>query len=76
MGDELKALVRLVAAVGLVCALVAAIVVQIRIRMSWSKRPHSFLSRLMFYENTKEHNLFVVLVIIVVVLGHIVVDWN
>jgi len=76
MGDELKVLIRVVAAVGMVCALIAAIVVQIRIRISWSKRPHAFLSRLMFFENTREHYLFVVLVLVVAVLGNIVVRLN
>jgi hypothetical protein len=60
-------------AVGMVIALILALYVYIRLRISRRGRPMSFMSRLTFFENTKEDYLFFGLIVVAIILGNVVV---
>ena len=73
MSHELIAWIKAVAAVGAIVTLILALIAYVRLRSSWSKRPHSFMAHLLFIEKTKEFYYVFILIVIAVILGNVAV---
>ena len=73
MGSILIGLIKVLAAAGMVLAIISGIVVYIRLRISRSNRSLPLIARLTFFENTKQDYIFIALVVIGVILANIVV---
>jgi len=76
MSSAFRAVITAFAAVGMVIALIFGLFVYIRLRISRRNKPMSFISRLTFFENTKEDYLFIGLVVVGVILANVVVRLN